>query len=156
MRSKFKYNPAEITSAYMHARQPRGPMSTILVIDDDALLREMVASHLRRAGHAVLLAANGAEGLAAFSRAPCDLVITDIVMPEKEGLETIRAMRKGWPHIPVVAMTGGARPMASGVEAGADYLEMASLLGARATVRKPFTGKQIVAVVEKLLAGPSA
>lgn len=131
-------------------------MANVLVIDDDHLLREMVAIHLRRAGHAVALAANGAEGLAALSRAAFDLVVTDIVMPEKEGLETIRAIRKGSPHVPVIAMTGGPRVLASGGEPGADYLEMARLLGARETIRKPFTGTQIVAAVEKVLSAPSA
>ena len=108
-------------------------MATILLVDDNDELRKMLERGLTRAGHTVVTAANGSHGLTALDGGTFDLVLTDIVMPDMEGLQFIRSMRKANPTIPVIAMSGGGRGTAD------DYLEMASRFGAAKTLEKPFT-----------------
>jgi CheY-like chemotaxis protein len=131
-------------------------MARVLVIDDDELVRQSLRRMLEKGGHEVGLAANGRHGLALFLDDTYDLVITDILMPEMEGLETVRELRRLSPAVPVVVITGSA----SGGSRGAasplpDYLQMSKLLGASHTLRKPFTGPQLLEVVSACLAaGP--
>lgn len=123
-------------------------MARILLIDDNARLLDAMNEPLELAGHHVASAGNGVEALKLVRTESFDLVITDLVMPEKEGLETIIELRRLYPRLRIIAMSGGM---------GGDpthILHMAELFGAVRTLGKPFTGKQLVALVESVLAGP--
>ena len=120
-------------------------MSAILVIDDDASVREVVSEMLRMEGHDVAIAENGREAIELLGRRRFDLVITDLIMPEKEGIETISEIRRTDQDIPIVAISGGGR-LGPG-----DYLETARYIGADATLAKPFARQELLATVESLL-----
>lgn len=120
-------------------------MAHILLIDDDEQLREMMEMMLIAAGHMVTTAGDGEEGVQRFRSQPADLVITDIVMPNQEGIETIRELRAEYPRVGIIAMSGGANY--SGV-----WLAMASKLGASRTLLKPFTIPQLAEAVAAVLA----
>lgn len=120
-------------------------MPRILVIEDDDEVRDLLESLLTREGHVVATAANGKQGVAAFLAAPFDLVITDIIMPEKDGIEAIMDLRRGRPDLKLIAISGGGRAEPE------NYLHSAQLLGANRTLRKPFTNEAIVAAVKELL-----
>ena len=122
-------------------------MKTILVIDDEPEIREVLRAFLQRNGFQVLLAENGVEGVKAFAAGPIDLVITDLLMPEQEGIETILQLRNEHPDLPILAMSGGGR-MAGTM----DILHTAKLLGAAKTFAKPFNPMELVATVKQLLA----
>lgn len=107
-------------------------LKTVLVIDDEAIVRMTLARMLELAGYRVLQAANGVEGLKVFAREHIDLVICDIIMPEKEGIETIGEIRCKNRTVKIIAMSGGGR-MGSG-----GFLDMAMRLGADHTLAKPF------------------
>jgi CheY-like chemotaxis protein len=119
----------------------------ILLIDDDALYRKMVRINLVAAGHAVTEARNGREGLAQYSLAPADLVITDIIMPDQDGIKTIVALKKRWPGAIIIAMSGGGHVSA------AEYLHIAGEMGAARVLKKPFTNEALLAAVNELLPG---
>lgn len=125
-------------------------MARVLLIDDDAEVRSPLATWLSRHGHEVVEAGNGLEGLALLEDGGIDVVVTDIIMPDMEGIETILRIRKRWPEMPVVAISGGG----SGEPSQA--LRPASRLGAHATLRKPFRPAALGELIESLLAGGSA
>ena len=125
---------------------PPPPMQRILVIDDDEQVRELLVEILERAGYQIVTAANGAEGLRLYRAQPAELVITDLIMPEKEGLETILALRKEFPKVPIIAVSGGGRSGAI------SYLPLAKSLGAARTVAKPFSRQEILDAVKETLA----
>ncbi len=106
-------------------------MARILLIDDDTLVRASLAAALRHLGHAVTEAADGAEGLRAFRDQPAELVLTDIVMPEQDGLDVIRYLRSAAPATRIIAMSGAT------VHTPVLYLRMAAQFGADATLAKP-------------------
>ena len=108
-------------------------MARVLIIDDDPALRAVLGDVCTRLGHDVSVAINGCEGLAKAREVSPDLVITDIVMPEKEGLETIRELRRDLPQIKIIAVSGGGQKVGS-----TDCLELAEFLGAELTLTKPF------------------
>lgn len=120
-------------------------MASILLIDDDDMFRDVLATALTQAGHVVKQAANGAEGLRLFRQEPPDLVITDIVMPEKEGLGTIMELRQSHPHARVIAMSGG---LAHDPKL---YLHMAEKFGASAVLAKPFHLTELLTAVDAAL-----
>jgi CheY-like chemotaxis protein len=123
-------------------------MSRILVIDDDAQVRRVIVRVLIGAGHSAIEAADGQQGIVLFRDAAPDLVITDLVMPGKEGIETIRAIRAIVPDTKVIAMSGSA--------AGSDgtlYLSVAEKLGADAVIAKPFRPHELLALIGRVLAG---
>jgi len=119
-------------------------MGTIFVIDDDPAMRRLLARILTGAGHRVREAADGAQGLAAFAAAPADLVICDIVMPDREGIETIRELRAAAPQLPILAISGSGGP-------GSVYLRSAVSLGASAALAKPFRAQELLAAIAPLL-----
>jgi len=123
-------------------------MQRILIIDDDHHILLMIKKMLERAGYEVDLASNGVEGLALFQKIQADLVITDIIMPEKEGLETIREMKRLQPDLKVIAMSGGGKISAD------NYLETAKIFGASKVLEKPFSQKTMVMAVIDLLGVP--
>lgn len=120
-------------------------MQRILIIDDDHHILLMIKKMLERAGYEVDLASNGNEGLELFKSIQADLVITDIIMPEKEGLETIREMKRLSPDLKIIAMSGGGKISAD------NYLETAKIFGASRVLAKPFSQKTMVMAVIDLL-----
>jgi DNA-binding response OmpR family regulator len=125
-------------------------MARILVIDDNLDLARALIKRLERSGHSAVIAADGNAGLDIFRAQPIDLILTDILMPEKEGLETIREIRKENPLVPIIAMSGG------GYATGTDYLRLAMKFGANASLQKPFEQHELVALVAELLGNGSA
>lgn len=121
-------------------------MADILIIDDDDVFRDVLASALEHSGHVVRQATNGVEGLQKFHQQPAELVITDIVMPEKEGLDTIRDLRREFPHARIIAMSGGL------AHDPRLYLHMAEKFGAQAVLAKPFALADLKKVVDEALA----
>lgn len=120
-------------------------MATILIIDDDPQIRALLDRFLAKEGHQVLLAEHGGQGLGICAATEIDLVITDIVMPEKDGLESIIEMRQKWPKLHILAISGGGQLPPS------TYLELARKLGASATLLKPFVREQFLNAVNKVL-----
>jgi two-component system sensor histidine kinase RpfC len=130
-------------------------MAHILVVDDNDLLRATVQLQLEEGGHSVTLAGNGREALACLEREGFDLVISDIFMPEVEGIEFIRTARERYRRLPIIAMTGGSTALGPwGLDAGIDFLHMAAALGATRTLNKPFTRDRLLTLVEECLALP--
>jgi len=121
-------------------------MARILLIDDDDSLRTMLRLTLTHFGHIVIEARNGKEGLDLFPHAGADVVITDIVMPEKEGIEVLMVLRKAEPPVKIIAMSGGGRVSAT------DYLRIATQLGAARVLAKPFSNEVLKATVDEVLA----
>jgi len=120
-------------------------MAHILVIDDDPSIRNILYDILREDGHEVSLAENGNRGIELINKIPFDLVITDLIMPEKEGVETIIEIRNSSPGLRIIAVSGGGRISSQ------DYLSLAEKLGADMTMSKPFTPGQIKSAVDELL-----
>jgi len=121
-------------------------MAHILVIDDDPVLRRVVTLALEAAGHSVLRCENGRKAVAFLEHDHADLLVTDIVMPEMDGVETVRAVRQLDPDLPILAISGG------GSFDPKDYLGIAQALGATAVLPKPFRPAELVDVVSQLLA----
>ncbi|MFH1153115.1 MAG: response regulator [Pseudomonadota bacterium] len=119
-------------------------MKKILIIDDEPQIRSMLKMLFEREGFHVVVACDGKEGTRLFEQDPADLVITDLIMPEKEGVETIRELRKKNPVLPIVAMSGGGRSAPDG------YLHMAKLLGANAVFKKPIAKEDLLKIVRDL------
>lgn len=121
-------------------------MANILLVDDDDNLLQMTGRFLRQADHSVTTAANGREAMRLFEQDAYDLVITDLLMPEQEGIETIMAMRRKIPSLKIIAISGGGCAGAGG------YLGLAEVLGAAMTLAKPFSGADLSAAIAKVLA----
>jgi two-component system chemotaxis response regulator CheY len=121
-------------------------MASVLIIDDDASVRRVLRSTLERAGHQVVEAGNGAEGMQRYRTRPADLVITDVFMPDQDGIETIQQLRQEFPDCRILAISGGSVGGTSGT------LTDAMLFGADATLAKPFAIQQLTAAVADLLA----
>jgi DNA-binding NtrC family response regulator len=125
------------------------PLS-VLVADDQAPIRNLITDGLGKAGHRVVTADNGDDAIKRAKEQPFDLLITDIVMPDADGLDVIRACKKAQPEIRVLAISGGGKYMES-----ADCLKIAEGLGAHAAVMKPFTWEQLVLGIRQALPKPS-
>ena len=122
------------------------PRKRILVVDDEPAIRSTLGQLLTIAGYEVLLAENGSEATRLWREVGADLVILDIFMPEKDGIETIVELRAHSPSLPVIVMSGGdAKRM--------DLLPEAKLLGAYRTIDKPFTFAAMMALVNSALQG---
>ena len=122
-------------------------MARILVIDDEADMRTMLEQMLKAAGHEVVLAENGGEGIDHYRARPADLVITDLVMPKQEGLETIVKLRKEFPGAMIMAMSGNT--------AASALLSVAKRLGAVSLLQKPFPPDRFMTAVEQALGSGS-
>ncbi|MBV1906567.1 MAG: response regulator [Pseudomonadales bacterium] len=120
-------------------------MANILVIDDDEQILSVVRDMLLIDGHTVELAADGNIAAELFKQKAFDLVITDLIMPEKEGMETIVEIRTLRHDIPIIAMSGGGRI------GTVDYLNTAKYIGADATLAKPFSLTELSKLVSQLL-----
>ena len=121
-------------------------MPRILVIDDDEQIRLLLRSILEREGYEVETAADGAQGLNFFRKDPADLVITDILMPEKEGLETIRELCDEFPDAKIIAISGGGSLAHPEV-----YLELCKKFGALRTFQKPVDRHELVTAVREII-----
>ncbi|MDQ6787931.1 MAG: response regulator [Acidobacteriota bacterium] len=120
-------------------------MVNILLVEDEEQLRSMLKEVLQGAGHEVREAENGKVAMNLFARQPADLVITDLIMPEKEGLEIIRELKRSNLNVKIIAISGGGRNDAQ------DYLELARRFGADHILAKPFSNREILDVVDKLV-----
>lgn len=118
---------------------------SILVIDDESALREILSRVLSDAGHHVVGAADGKEASKALSSMDFDLVLTDVIMPEKDGMQVISELRKKFPAVRIIAMSGGGHVSRD------QYLKIAKGLGAHAVLEKPFSNAQLLATVESLV-----
>lgn len=121
-------------------------MARILVVDDEPLICSMLDAVLTRAGHDVMIAGDGKQAIAMVEDGPVDLVIADIVMPEKDGLETITQLRKERPRLKIIAISGGSRV------GNFDFLAMAERLGAAETFYKPLDNDELLKAVARCLA----
>jgi DNA-binding NtrC family response regulator len=115
----------------------------ILLIDDEQMVRKIVRKMLERAGHEVIEAENGRLGLEQLGQGAFDLVLTDIIMPEMEGVETVMSVREHHPSVKIIAMSGGGRT------GNMDFLATAQKLGAAAILNKPFTIASLNEAMEK-------
>lgn len=120
-------------------------MARVLVIDDETAIAVMLKKMIERAGHEVEIASNGNDGLLVFESFQPDLLITDIVMPEKEGLELILELRKKKEKLKIIAISGGGRFQYQG------YLTSAKHLGADRVFQKPLDHKEFMNVISDLL-----
>lgn len=121
-------------------------MASVLVVDDEPSIRELLRHILERDGHLVTEAENGRKAVRALRDGGVDLVITDIIMPEQEGMETITEIRRTRPEVKIIAISGGGQRLSM------DVLPMAERLGADLTIEKPFKPASIAAAVAELLA----
>lgn len=118
-----------------------------LVIDDESMIRTLIVRILQTEGYEVSEAPNGRIGYALFQQHSPDLVITDIIMPDQEGIETIRRLRAVNPQVTIIAMSGGSQ------SGNIDFLRMAKEFGAAATINKPFRKQDLVALIRQLVNG---
>jgi CheY-like chemotaxis protein len=123
-------------------------MARILIVDDDEQIRKLSATVLERAGFETTSASGGAEALRLYADRPADVVLCDLYMPGKDGLETIRELRQQFPEVKIVAMSGGGS-LASGAA-----LRFARNLGARELLPKPFSPEDLLLAVQRLVDAP--
>ena len=114
-------------------------MPSILVVDDEDQIRQLIRETLEQAGYDVQEARDGKEGLERYRALPADLVIMDILMPDQDGLESIMTLRQEFPASRVIAITGGSDMI--GI---LNFLDVAKMLGARRTLQKPFEMKTLL------------
>ena len=120
-------------------------MARLLLIDDDDAFRTMLRRTLERAGHTVTEAEEGGAGLRALATVPIDLVITDIIMPGMEGLQTIQEIRRARPGLKIIAISGGGRQHPE------SYLKVAQAFGAVCVLSKPFDNQTLFTAIDAAL-----
>jgi two-component system response regulator (stage 0 sporulation protein F) len=116
-------------------------MPTILIVDDDDGILAMLSLVLERAGYEVLKASDGQQAIELYQSCPADLVLADLVMPNKEGLEMIIELTGLYPAVKIIAMTGGRQ----------EFLKVAKILGAKRVLAKPFSEQEILDAVSEVL-----
>lgn len=126
---------------------PCPPMAVILVVDDDEPVRDSMRVVLERLNHTVVLAENGDEAVRCYVSARPDIVITDLLLPDKDGTEIVRQIRRVDPKARIIAMSGGG-------SAESLLLALKSEFGALETLSKPFRLAEILAVIERTLGTP--
>ncbi len=120
-------------------------MARILVIDDDHAIRRSVRRILERAGHTVFEAEDGEAGIGVLRAEPVALLLTDIYMPREDGFATIRRVRREWPAVKIITMSGGSRAGPADLNAGA------AAMGAARTLSKPFDVQDLLDAVDSVL-----
>ena len=118
-------------------------MARILIIDDDRAVQATIRLLLERAGHSVVVASDGRNGIAIFESEEFDLLFLDIFMPGMDGFETMRVVHQQQPRIPIIVISGNPIPSGS----GANFLTMATKLGAVSSLQKPFKPAALLAAV---------
>lgn len=121
-------------------------MACILVIDDNPEFRDILRTHLEANGHRTVLAGNGEQGLTLLKRGGIDIVLTDILMPQRDGVEVLREAKRRWPGLPVIAISGGGWIGAN------ELLGMAERLGADNILQKPVRRDDLIRAVDEALA----
>jgi CheY-like chemotaxis protein len=121
-------------------------MKRILVIDDEIQMRQMLKQTLERAGYEVMDAPDGEQGIKLFKKAPTDLIITDLIMPQKDGMETVIELERAFPDVKIIAISGGSRAMDP-----RDYLHYATQVGVTHTFIKPFDNDELLEAIGQLL-----
>jgi CheY-like chemotaxis protein len=116
----------------------------ILIVDDDPRVREVLSEMLESASYHVTQASNGKDAISVLQGATFHAIITDLVMPEQEGIETIKLIRQDYPQIKIIAMSGAF---------GGDYLRIAAYLGAHSTLAKPISLETLLETVQRTLEG---
>jgi len=124
-------------------------MAFIMIVDDDAHIQMALRQIVESVGHRVLEAGNGQDAIDLFAEFHPDLVITDIFMPQTDGIETIRAIRRITPSAKIIAISGGY------IGSGWNYLDSVVVLGANLALQKPFTCSQLLSAIDRLLDGRS-
>jgi DNA-binding NtrC family response regulator len=125
-------------------------MARILIIDDESQIRSMLRLMLERVGYEVIEAADGMEGIRQYRDNPADLIITDLIMPNKDGIGMIIELKKEFPQVKIIAMSGG------GVNRPEGYLDGAKKLGATRTLTKPIDRDKMINAVKETLKGDTA
>jgi DNA-binding response OmpR family regulator len=125
-------------------------LAKILVVEDDPLVADAIRTLLDSRGYEVEVAHDGKEVMSSWQNISPDLIITDMVMPELDGVNLIRSIRASHPSLPVIAISG------VGPESGALYLKFASLIGANVTLQKPFNSRDLLSAVSGVLAPAAA
>ena len=120
-------------------------MARILIIDDDVQVLDMLKQTLECEEYEMVGSPNGKEGIRLHREDPVDLIITDIIMPEKEGIETIMELKRDFPDVKIIAISGG------GIIGPEDYLHMAKILGAKRTFAKPVDRDELLKAVKELI-----
>jgi CheY-like chemotaxis protein len=120
-------------------------MSGVLIVEDDKELREMISISLARRKHTVIEAINGKEAIIHFKPSITDLVVTDLIMPEEDGLKVIMKLKELKPSLKIIAISGG------GKAGPGSYLNLAKALGADAIYSKPFSINELISKIEELL-----
>lgn len=123
-------------------------MANILVVDDDRLFAQLMMKALMKAGHDAVVAEDGIEAMAALAQRQFTCVVCDLIMPNQEGLETIKLMRAACPNLAIIAISGG---MPSGNSSNLNILDVAVDFGANAALRKPFQLSALVTSVNEVL-----
>jgi CheY-like chemotaxis protein len=118
-------------------------MSSILVVDDEDQIRRLVCETLEQAGYHVTEARDGKEALQQYRLAPADLVLMDVLMPNQDGLETTVELRREYPDVKIIVITGGSDMI--GI---LNYLDVAKMLGAHSTLQKPFEMKTLLETIQ--------
>lgn len=121
-------------------------MKRLLVIDDDDQMRQMLKQMLERAGYEIIDAPDGQTGIELYRQNPTDLIITDLIMPQKDGMETIIELKRDFPNVKIIAISGGSRAMDP-----RDYLHYTTQFGIVHTLTKPFDPKEMIAMIQSEL-----
>jgi CheY-like chemotaxis protein len=121
------------------------PCRAILVVDDDPYILELIRIRLTQVGDSITCAGNGAEAIEAIAHTTFDAVVTDILMPVRDGFEVIGEVRRQQPNARIIAMSGGGRAPRD------EYLDLARGMGAHAVLAKPFNDPQLTAAIETAL-----
>lgn len=125
-------------------------MKRILIIDDEQQIRSMLRLMLERDGYEVVEAPDGIEGIKAYRQKPADLIITDLIMPNKDGIGMIIELQKEFPDVKIIAMSGG------GLNKPEGYLKGAKKLGAACTLTKPIDREEMLRAVKNVIKGTSS
>ncbi len=142
----FHGGMAKTNSPFSSCRAGRRP--TVLVVDDDAIVRQTISMLLEDNGFRIVTAVDGVDGLTKFHHRHPDVVLTDIIMPDKEGIALIMELRREHPDAKIIAMSGGGRI------GNSDYVRIATRLGADIGLQKPFDEERLISTVRRLL-GPT-
>jgi CheY-like chemotaxis protein len=127
-------------------KQTESGMPSILIVDDEDQIRQLIRTTFEEAGYRVAEASNGRDALEQYRLQPADVVITDILMPDQDGLECITVLRREAPSVKIIAITGGSDMI--GV---LGFLDVAKMLGAHSTLQKPFEMKALLEATESAL-----
>jgi len=125
-------------------------MALILIIDDEPQIRSMLKLMLERDGYEVAEAPDGIEGIRVYRQKPADLIITDLIMPNKDGIGMIIDLKKEFPNVKIIAMSGG------GLNKPEGYLKGAKKLGAACTLTKPIDRGEMLKAIKDVLTPPSS